>query len=158
MRPSSIRLFPTYYFLLVIPAIVNATFQGCSGASSRGDFCGWANAWDDFWDIRQAACDTTYTAGDGVYTINTNGWAGQAQQVLQPGDSNEHCWDAMNDIIWNCFNSDTGENGPDTTHYSGTWDNGKEWYWMWGNPADFGRRNKDGNCCESGSDCHGVDG
>jgi hypothetical protein len=42
--------------------------------------------------------------GEGA-NFKVDGWAAQVQVTLKPGRTAEHCYDALADIIWGCFNS-----------------------------------------------------
>jgi hypothetical protein len=69
------------------------------------------------------------------------GQDGEVSYTLQAGDQTEHCLEAVQDIIHNCFDSDKTQTNPDQSGLNsageywssttGVWDNGKEYYWMW---------------------------
>jgi hypothetical protein len=46
--------------------IVAREFKGCSARTSYGDFCGWDNAWDDLWGIRDNICNHQFNTGGGA--------------------------------------------------------------------------------------------
>ena len=135
-------LYPLVLSWLWFLCQVKAGILNCQNLFSidgqTADGCWSQDAWDDFWNLRNDLCSKTYQAGGGTYTFTLNGWAAQLQMVLQPGMTNEHCYDAFADLINTCFNTAIRTNpefpsNDGTTYQTGTWATDpslREWYWM----------------------------
>ncbi|KAJ6438106.1 hypothetical protein O9K51_08695 [Purpureocillium lavendulum] len=131
--------------------IVARDFKGCSPRTSYGDFCGWNNAWDNLWGIRDNICNHNFDTSEGAVRYVYNAWAGSGAAEIKAGMTSKYCSNGFSDILWNCFNSDRGPDLIPSTALSGTWDNTHEWYWLWGDEHFFARRNGKGtlNCCHN---------
>jgi hypothetical protein len=123
-----------FFSLGLLISTVSAGFQGCSGlvrTINKGVYRQWTQAtWDQFYVERTSLCPWkiaaagTYSDIQGAFKKN-NKDAFTEWYVLQPWMSNEHCYEAIQEIIDNCL--DTNNNGGNM-YTTGSWNNGHEGY------------------------------
>ncbi|KAH8905222.1 hypothetical protein BR93DRAFT_774465 [Coniochaeta sp. PMI_546] len=101
-------------------------FKGCSARTTYGDYCGWDNAWDNLWGIRDNICNYHFNTNGGAFRYTYYAWAGTGAGEIKAGKTSEHCWNAFSTILWKCFDTENGETSTYSTALSGTWSNSNE--------------------------------
>jgi hypothetical protein len=113
-------------FLFTIRA--NAGTWNCGGEFLQNG--GWKGFWNTIGDSVQTYCYNKTPTGQSR-TANYAGGMIQIETQLKPGISDNHCFQALEDILENCMDS--------SKHGSNSWTDGEwssnanvdEWHWIW---------------------------